>query len=432
MGIHFSGEKLEQLASEYISETLSCIHTVKEFSDVRFAWLLQRKKEVNNMKNIIDRAEKSKVTTAHITKSQNKLKAMDEYLDSKFTQVNAEGLEKELGSVLKDSLEGLEKMTPFLEAVEKLAVTSLSVFREGNPLCQLPRGTSAADVCVVISAAMKACPLLIHFQRNNGEFFLPSLANADVLALQLEKYVEITKDLCERLQERTKKICIKENLSRKTIQTMYDHLNQLTDIRMDQHFRMAFLFREDADRFIARFSQRSSRMRYFLKMLEEVAVQLDETKKGASIFSMAGSTMGFLGGIATIAGLVMAQVTAGASLSLTVLGRGLNITSGVTSIVAGVTEMVVNSKNCKKANEIFQNYVADRTTLMDCLDEAASSVPDVAPTVMEMAKGLDLLNIYNDSVSLAEGSESDVSKVIRARALFTAELEFHVFDKMGA
>ncbi|KAI1884502.1 hypothetical protein AGOR_G00227040 [Albula goreensis] len=237
-------EKLERLAGEYISETLSCIDTVKEFSDGRIAWLLQRKKEVNKMKNIIDRAERSKVTTAHITKSQNKLKAMDEYLDSKFTQVNPEELERELRSVLQDTLVGLKKMTPFLEAVEKLAVISLSVFREGNPLCQLPRGTSAADVCAVISAAMRTCPLLIHFQRNNSKFFLPSLANADVLALQLEKYVEVTKDLCERLQEsissfgmisRTNKIYIKENLSRKTIQTMYDHLNQLTDIRLSSN-----------------------------------------------------------------------------------------------------------------------------------------------------------------------------------------------------
>ncbi|KAG5832547.1 hypothetical protein ANANG_G00292300 [Anguilla anguilla] len=76
---------------------------------------------------------------------------------------------------------------------------------------------------------------------------------------------------------------------------MFDHLTHLTNIRLDRHFRMTNLFRGAALRFVGLFSQRSSRMRQFLEALEEAAVQLDRMKMGASISSVAGSSVGFAG-----------------------------------------------------------------------------------------------------------------------------------------
>ncbi|KAG7460104.1 hypothetical protein MATL_G00217720 [Megalops atlanticus] len=61
-------------------------------------------------------------------------------------------------------------------------------------------------------------------------------------------------------------------------------------------------------------------MHKFLGALEERAVQLDRMKTGASISSVAGSTVGLAGGVVSIVGLALAPVTAGASLTLTMVG----------------------------------------------------------------------------------------------------------------
>ncbi|XP_035254597.1 uncharacterized protein LOC118216994 [Anguilla anguilla] len=521
MDVVHTREELDQLAAEYTSDTLSCIHSVQEFCDRHSKWLLQRKTELEMMRDIMDRAEKINLTSDHFRKSEKKLKAFGQFLWSKAIQMTAESraqeLEKELECLLQETLEGLEKLTPFLEAVEKLAVTSLSVFREENPLCRLPTGTSAIGVRSVIISARRACPLLIHFQRDAGDFFLPSLVNVDALIFQLEKYVEVSQELCEKLQKREQTFYLMDNkldFTEEAMKNKIDHLNLLTSIRLDQHFRMAYLFRRTALQFVGLLSQRSSRMRQFLEALEEAAVQLDRMKMGASISSVAGSSVGFAGGVVSIVGLALAPVTAGASLTLTLVGVGLGVTSGVNGLATGIAEMSVNSLHGKKVNEILQRYKEDVEIVLECLEQAASytepnlgsnvvdtvvgagkmgfkmfgvsrkidaivdgasalavikndrlatsmtrgvaqegkaarNIPGVATDISDFGKaakgtplalsktaragfitlnsifmGLDLFFICKDSISLAKGSKSSVSKVIRGRAsLWKTELD---------
>ncbi|GLD48930.1 uncharacterized protein AKAME5_000281500 [Lates japonicus] len=86
------------------------------------------------------------------------------------------------------------------------------------------------------------------------------------------------------------------DLSEDDIQKMLSHVNQLEEIRMNQHFRMVFLFQEESCcGFIREFSKRQPRMLEFLKDLEESAVQLDRMSKGAKISSVAGGSVGLLG-----------------------------------------------------------------------------------------------------------------------------------------
>ncbi|XP_016340537.1 apolipoprotein L domain-containing protein 1-like [Sinocyclocheilus anshuiensis] len=146
---------------------------------------------------------------------------------------------------------------------------------------------------------------------------------------------------------------------------------------MDQHTRLTFIFQEHAQRFIGVFSQRRSRMEQFLSDLEESAVQLDRMKMGASISTVAGSSVGIAGGVLSIVGLALAPVTAGVSLVLTLTGVGLGVTSGVNSVVTGITEAVVNSQQGKNAQNIFQRYMDDVGKILDCLEQASSREPDV-------------------------------------------------------
>nr|XP_023993234.1 uncharacterized protein LOC112070058 isoform X3 [Salvelinus alpinus] len=405
-GCSIKGSALtRELLGQYISDTLSHIHRVREFCDRHSKWALQRETELEMMRDIKERADRIDLKFDHVRNSATKAKAFGEFVWSGLTQVTAdsrrEELEKELGAVLKDTLGGLEKLDYFLDAVECLAVTCLLVFEENRFLC-LPQGTSPASVQAVIIAARMACPLLIYFKRDAKAFFIPNLLNVEVLACQLDRYIQISQQVCKRMEKGLQIIPQSENklgyisqmlfwkkkndipvvnlgadVSEESIQKMLDHLNQLSDIRMDQNLRLTFLFQGAAQRFIGQFSQRRPRMEQFLTELEESAVQLDRMKLGAKISSVAGSSVGVAGGILSIVGIALSPVTGGVSLALTIAGASLGVTSGVNSITTGITEMKVNSIHEKKASEIFQSFMEDVESLQECLEDVARNMKPI-------------------------------------------------------
>uniref|UniRef100_A0A3B4XZA6 Apolipoprotein L n=1 Tax=Seriola lalandi dorsalis TaxID=1841481 RepID=A0A3B4XZA6_SERLL len=241
--------------------------------------MLKRETELNMMMDIKNRADNIDLNVNHVTQSQDKGKAFLEYMKSKVTQVTADSrraeLEEELAAVLKDTLGGLEKLDCFLDAVEKLAVTSLHVFME-NRVLHLPEG----------------------------------------IALE------------------------------------------------------------------------HPRMLQFLNELEESAVQLDRMNKGAKISSVAGSSVGAVGGVLSIIGLALIPVTAGVSLALTMTGVGLGITSGVNSVVTTATEVGVNVTQQKKASEVLKLFMEDVQSLQDCLEEVTNRETTEISVVVEVSKVL--------------------------------------------
>ncbi|XP_044186065.1 uncharacterized protein LOC122966135 [Thunnus albacares] len=523
--------KLQRALCQYKKETLTDIDTLKEFSESLPEWKDARKKELQRIRDIKDRADKTDLSIGHVKQSENKVKAFLKYMKSKLTLVTAdkkkhEKLEQELAAVLEVTLGGLEKLNCFLDAVERLAVTSLHVFNEENQVLHLPQEISPDNVQDVITAARLVCPLILDFKRDAKAFFLPKLQNVEVLEYQLDKYIQTSQEICDKLEESSfSEFCLRMNmetvvdldvdLSEDDIQRMLCHINQLNEIRMDQHFRMVFLLKEEScHRFISEFDEQQPRMLKFLNDLEESAVQLDRMNKGAKISSVAGSSVGAVGGVLSIIGLALSPATAGVSLTLTMTGVGLGITSGVNSAVTTATETGVNRTYQKKASEAFQSFMEDVQSLQDCLGETSSqtitnmeaskkdmatgvstvlckvgvvgknidsladaasamkmlksknqianagklvtekgkvlsNVPTVASNVPDVGQaavkgslaltksaragliglnalfiGMDIFNICKDSISLAKGSETEVSQFIRARAaLWSSEMD---------
>ncbi|XP_038841284.1 uncharacterized protein LOC120040102 [Salvelinus namaycush] len=429
-----------ELLGQYISDTLSHIHRVREFCDRHSKWALQRETELEMMRDIKERADRIDLKFDHVRNSATKAKAFGEFVWSGLTQVTAdsrrEELEKELGAVLKDTLGGLEKLDYFLDAVECLAVTCLLVFEENRFLC-LPQGTSPASVQAVIIAARLACPLLIYFKRDAKAFFIPSLLNVEVLACQLDRYIQISQQVCKRMEKGSyisqmlfwkKKndipvVNLGADVSEESIQKMLDHLNQLSDIRMDQNLRLTFLFQGAAQRFIGQFSQRRPRMEQFLTELEESAVQLDRMKLGAKISSVAGSSVGVVGGILSIVGIALSPVTGGVSLALTIAGASLGVTSGVNSITTGITEMKVNSIHEKKASEIFQSFMEDVESLQECLEDVARNMkPILEQSRVDVVLGAGKVIVTAGAIGKGFDSIMDCASALSVKAFANEDL----------
>ncbi|XP_058508651.1 uncharacterized protein LOC131474935 [Solea solea] len=513
-------KELQETLFRYITDTITYTDMVRGFCDMSSKWLLTRETELNIMMDIKTRDEKGKAFWENIKRKVTKVKA-DSW---------REKLQQELAAVMEDTREGLAKLDPFLDALEKLAVTSPHVFTQ-NRVIVFPEGTSFECVKVIIDAARQLCPVLLEFKRDAQVFFVPKLQNVEVLAYQLDKYIQTTQKICATLEKRflsdfklkTRNetvVNLPVDVSEEDVRRMLDHVNQLDEMRMNEHFRMVFLFQgESCDTFISEFSKRQPTMVQSLQDLEEVAAQLDRMNKGAKISSVTGSSVGAIGGVLSIVGLALIPVTAGLSLGLTMTGVGLGITSGVNSLVTTATEIGVNTTQQKNAKKVFQSFMEDVQILQGCLHDVtnktlskmekdsidlalgvgkvlsnagcivkgidsivdaassvkllkntevitgvgkvvaeegkalrnvprlASDIPDIGQAVAKgplalsqsaragligvnaLFIGMDIFFICKDSISLAKGTETEVSQFIRARAaLWSSEME--AFQRM--
>ena len=228
--------------------------------------------------------------------------------------------------------------------------------------------------------------------------------------------------------------------------------------------------------FVDQFSERHPRMLQFLDEMEDCAVQLDRMNMGSKISTVAGSSVGALGGILTIVGLALAPVTAGVSLGLTMGGVGLGVTSGVNSVVTTVTEIAVNKAQQNRANVGLQSFMEDVERIQGCLDEVTNQREEVLEqdysnvleggasvvgkvsvigkgidvlvdglddvgtaavrgpaalsksaragfiTLNAIFLGLDIFLICKESINLARGNKTNVSQFIRARAALLLSL----------
>lgn len=200
-----SREKLEAILCRYVNDTLSYIKRVKSFCDQSSKWILNRETELVMMMDLRERAEKVDLSFSHVRQAENKARALWEYLSSATTlQTNLDKkyveLEEELAAVLKDTNYGLQELDDFLDAVEKLAFTSLQVFKENR--LRLPAGISLDLVQAVIGAAQRCCSLRVLLILDAKEFFVPQLQNVDVLLIQLNKHVIITQLMCDQMEKR--------------------------------------------------------------------------------------------------------------------------------------------------------------------------------------------------------------------------------------
>uniref|UniRef100_A0A3Q2VVT3 Apolipoprotein L n=1 Tax=Haplochromis burtoni TaxID=8153 RepID=A0A3Q2VVT3_HAPBU len=400
-------KELQTALCRYITDTLTYIHTVTGFCEGFSKWLLWTETELDTLMDIKDGIDALDLKITHVYNSEEKCTAFLKFMKNKVSaDSRREKLEKELTEVLEYVLRGQEKLQPFLDAVEKLAVTSLQVFGENQEL-HLPEGIRLEHIQSVISAAQQICPLLLEFKRDSKVFFLPKLENVDVLAYQLDRYIVTS----QKIHEKTHKKCncffhsaindiwlkstkavvdLNVDSSEAGIQSMLHHIYLLEEIRMNPDFRMVFMFMEKAgEDFISKFEEHQPRMLKFLDELEQCAVQLDKMSKGSKISSVAGSSAGVIGGVLSIVGLALIPVTAGASLALTMTGVGLGITSGLNSAVTTGAEMKVNHKHQTKAGEVFKNFMEDVQSLQDCLQKVTDQrVCGIETSKVEMAVGV--------------------------------------------
>uniref|UniRef100_UPI0037E9B214 uncharacterized protein n=1 Tax=Semicossyphus pulcher TaxID=241346 RepID=UPI0037E9B214 len=375
-----NGEKLQEALCSYTTETLDCIHTVRGLP----GWIHERKGELNKIKAIKNRADK-------LQENLNPFELMDR------TRRQAV-LREELALVLEDTLKGLEKLSCFVDAVKKLAVTSPRVFmQEKHVVIHLPAGVSLELVQEVIQAARLICPILFTYEQEADDSFLPELQNLEVISQQLDENIQTVqriydileiRHLSQRMSTETA-VALAEDLSEDDIRRMLSDIKQLDEIRKDQHFWTVFLFQEGTEsEFIREFEERQPKMLQSLRELKQVAVLLDSMNLWARISDVVGSSVVTVGVLLIIAGLGLIPFTDGGSLALTVMGLVIIGTNRVNAAFTRATEIGVNTTQQQKAKESLENFKEDLQSIQACLDEVLCSYTTETLDCIHTVRGL--------------------------------------------
>ncbi|XP_023205048.1 uncharacterized protein LOC111611674 isoform X6 [Xiphophorus maculatus] len=239
-----SRERLKRALSRYVTDTLTYMATAKYFYDRFSQWKDWREKEYTQMMSI---KEKILKIDPSFTMSEGKHRKGSNYLKSHFQfhkKSRHKKRENELADVLEDTLRGLEELNTFLEAIEKLAVTSLQVFSK-NQIVYRGNRINLDHVENMISTAQEICHLLLTFKRDAKSFFLPDLHNVEILASCLRTYIDTANEICVVLgasfvfHSFDFEMCLNitdevntDYLYEDDIQQMINHIEQLDKIRI--------------------------------------------------------------------------------------------------------------------------------------------------------------------------------------------------------
>ncbi|XP_037112062.1 apolipoprotein L3 isoform X2 [Syngnathus acus] len=399
--MHESRDALKEILICYASATQLDMSTVSRFRKGMSEWRMQREKEIDTIRDIGNRAE--------LKLGKNLLV----YVKSKMAAENRRtALEAALAGVLKDVLFGLEELDVFVEALERLATTSLLVFRGG--VVKLAQGVGCCDVAFAVAAARRACPLAAELNRDAKVFFLPRLDNTAVLAYLLDKYVQTAQQICLLLDK--SKFCLNlvskagtelrvdlpEELSSDDTYRMFRHIQKCSHIRNDADFRLVFRLQEHAcHRFLAEFSQRRARMLELLDQLDQNIEGLVRENKGVKLSNVASSTLGLVSGALSIAGLAFVPITAGTSLVLSMTGLGLGLASWANCAVTSVVDYKLKQKCMKKVSEVIENFIEDA----ECLDDITSETRLLDAAVSEV--------LCEETTTRSVGLVADVSSTVK-------------------
>eukprot|EP00062_Callorhinchus_milii_P022327 gi/632979997/ref/XP_007906783.1/ PREDICTED: apolipoprotein L3-like [Callorhinchus milii] len=130
----------------------------------------------------------------------------------------------------------------------------------------------------------------------------------------------------------------------------------------------------DGQCFLQMFPERRKWMSNSIQELREIADDIDQYHRDATIASVAGSSASAVGGILTAAGIIAAPFTSGTSLVLSGVGAGVGIAGSATNLTAGVTETVARSNKQQRVDEILEEYNKGCKEMSACLKEVCGVI----------------------------------------------------------
>ncbi|XP_025933894.1 apolipoprotein L1-like isoform X2 [Apteryx rowi] len=221
-------------------------------------------------------------------------------------------------------------------------------------------------------------------------------------------------------------------------------------------------------------------MKKCLSDIWKVVEAVDKCHRGAMVANVTGGAVGMAGGVAALAGLLLAPTMLGTSLVLSAVGFGISTVGGLTSATATISDSVnslVKKGEVETLVEEFQRQVeiftgslepfktarglleflgqdestevilgvfrvvgglgrsvlnvtsmAKASTVLAGTSHAVRFAGTATHILVGLSLALDLFFVTKDSVHFHHGARSELAKSIRAAAA-TLEREFNIIDE---
>ncbi|XP_017337988.1 apolipoprotein L1 isoform X1 [Ictalurus punctatus] len=161
-------------------------------------------------------------------------------------------------------------------------------------------------------------------------------------------------------------------------------------------------------------AERGANLQGHIIELQEVADGIDKVHKGVKIAGITGGAAGALGVAAAVGGVILAPVTMGASLAVTVVGVGVAAAGGVTGASAAITNKVHTNMDRKKVETILKEHSIQIEEIERCVKFIGTHIVSLKKYDLSTLKGVDwnslkmarMAHNFGDSV----GAIGEVSK----------------------
>ena len=156
----------------------------------------------------------------------------------------------------------------------------------------------------------------------------------------------------------------------------------------------------DRKRFLKKFPRVTQQLVELKNKLQELADNVDKVHRDCTISNVVTHSTGTLSGALTILGLVLAPVTAGASVALSATGIGLGAAAAVTAVSTSIVEHVSRSSAENKASQLMSIGIKKWKVLLEVL----KSNPQIVDTTEKLAKAEKHLEINIHAMETGEAN----------------------------
>ena len=120
------------------------------------------------------------------------------------------------------------------------------------------------------------------------------------------------------------------------------------------------------------------------KHLEELATKLHEHHRNVNISTITGASMGTIGGILSVAGLIAAPFTFGAGIVVSIVGAAIGGAGGLVMSGSKVAEIILEKLGLKEVQEAIEDDCKACNKLQEQLDSLENVISSLAELVKQL------------------------------------------------